>query len=148
DESKRCHRSPVTDPLSGWSIAVHIALITHHYEPEVGAPQRRWGALIPRFVAAGHRVTVLAPSPHYPGGRAPELSADLAPGASVDGRHGERILRLRFREHGPGLPSRAIDQSVAASHAVTRGVRELRRRAERPDVLVATVPGIPSIGAG
>lgn len=127
---------------------MHIALITHHYEPEVGAPQRRWTALVRRFIAAGHRVTVLAPAPHYPGGRRVLSNEDLSPGATAAGHHGEIVLRLRFREHGPGLVSRTIDQSVTAVHAVARGLRELRRRKDRPDVVVVTVPGIPSIGAG
>lgn len=127
---------------------MHITLVTHHYAPEVGAPQRRWGALVPRFLEAGHTVTVLAPSPHYPAGRAEDLPAELRPGATSEGAHGETVHRLRFRPHGRGLVSRTADQMVTASHAVSRGVVELGLRRNRPDVVVATVPGMPSIGAG
>lgn len=126
---------------------MHVVLVTHHYPPEVGAPQRRWGALVPRFVDAGHRVTVLAPSPHHPDGVAGDLSPEERPGARAQGPFGERIVRLRFRPHGTDLPSRVRDQTVAAIDAVVQGLRDLRG-ADRPDVVVSTVPGIPSIGAG
>lgn len=127
---------------------MHLLLVTHHYAPEVGAPQRRWGALVPRFIAAGHQVTVLAPPPHYPVGRTGDLSPEHRPGVTSVGEHGETVLRVRFREHGPGLGSRSVDQLVAALDSVRRGTRALRRRHLRPDVVLATVPGIPSIGAG
>ncbi|NMR20522.1 glycosyltransferase family 4 protein [Cellulomonas fimi] len=127
---------------------MRIALVTHHYAPEIGAPQRRWGGLIPRFVDAGHEVMVLTPSPHYPSGKAGELDPATAPGAITVGEHGETIYRLRFREHGPGLVSRTIDQSVVGVYTVARGVRHLRRPEQRPDVVIATVPGMPSIAAG
>lgn len=126
---------------------MHIALVTHHYTPEVGAPQRRWDAFVQRFTAAGHRVTVLAPSPHYPSGRADDLSPDLSSGAVTTGRHGETIYRLRWREHGPGLASRSVDQAVSAHHAITTAVAHLRASGHRPDVIIGTAPGLPSIPA-
>lgn len=127
---------------------MHIALVTHHYAPEVGAPQRRWSALVPRFIEAGHHVTVLTPPPHYPAGRVEHLPLEQRPGSASVGEHGERVLRVRFREHGPDLLSRTSDQCVAAADTVLRGVRELWPADRRPDVVIATVPGIPSIGAG
>ncbi|WP_448059153.1 glycosyltransferase family 4 protein [Cellulomonas hominis] len=127
---------------------MHVLLVTHHYLPEVGAPQRRWRNLNRRFIEAGNRVTVLAPSPHYPSGRSGDLSPDLRPGAVSTGPSGETIYRVRFREHGTDLRSRSRDQLVAAHSSVDTGLRRLRRRGERPDVIIATAPGIPSIGAG
>lgn len=127
---------------------MHVALVTHHYAPEVGAPQRRWGALVPRFIQAGHTVSVLAPAPHYPSGRPVDLGDELRPGAIASGEHGETVYRLRFRPHDRGLVSRTVDQLVTASHATTRGTTQLGRGTQRPDVVVATVPGMPSIAAG
>ncbi|GGC10773.1 glycosyltransferase family 4 protein [Cellulomonas carbonis] len=127
---------------------MHILLVTHHYAPEVGAPQRRWGALVPRFLAAGHEVTVLTPPPHYPAGAVHKLVPGLRTGDTALGEHGETVHRVRFREHGHGIRSRTLDQTIAATDSVVRGVRELGRRGRRPDVVVATVPGIPSIAAG
>jgi colanic acid biosynthesis glycosyl transferase WcaI len=126
---------------------VHVVLVTHHYQPEVGAPQRRWRHLASRFVAAGHRVTVLAPPPHHPEGVAHDLAHDERPHATSTGPGGETIHRVRFREHGLDLRSRTRDQVVAAVHSVWVGVRRLRG-GDRPDVIIASIPGIPSIGAG
>lgn len=126
---------------------MHIVLVTHHYLPEVGAPQRRWRNLSARFVAAGHRVTVLSPPPHYPSGRAEDLAPDERTHATGSGPGGETIHRVRFREHGSDLKSRTVDQAHAAAHSVVVGLRRLRG-ADRPDVVIATAPGIPSLGAG
>jgi glycosyltransferase involved in cell wall biosynthesis len=61
------------------------------------------------------------------------------------GSNGEKIIRVNFREHSHGLGSRATDQLVAAISSVLRGVRP---SAGRPAVVIATVPGIPSVVAG
>ncbi|WP_278235336.1 glycosyltransferase family 4 protein [Isoptericola sp. AK164] len=125
----------------------HLLLITHHYAPEHGAPQRRWGSLAPRLIGAGVDVSVLTPPPHYPSGR---LFADLpeyAPGRISRGRHGERIVRTRFREHTSRLRSRSVDQAVAAWSTIVLGLRIFRHPDLRPDVVVGTVPGIPSMFA-
>ena len=142
----RTRRRPLPRPRS-LGQHDHLLLVTHHYEPETGAPQRRWGALVPRLVGAGFRVSVLAPPPHYPSGVLDPEHADLRPGLVQRGRHGERILRVRYREHSSSLVSRTADHVVAAAHSVVLGWRHLRARAHRPTVVVGTVPGIPSMFA-
>lgn len=127
---------------------LHICLVTHHYSPEANAPQRRWRALIRRFIAAGHQVSVLAPPPHYPGGTLqPGTRPEDLSGGNGIGEWGESIYRVAFREHGPGLASRSIDQAVAASDSVRRGLEAFRLPRNRPDVFIATAPGLPSIPA-
>lgn len=125
----------------------HLLLVTHHYAPENGAPQRRWDALTPRLRAAGVDVSVLAPPPHYPSGRLAEARPEYRPGRASTGRHGERIVRTRFREHTPRLRSRALDQAIAAASSVWHGARIFRHGSRRPDVVVGSVPGIPSMFA-
>ncbi|PFG32277.1 glycosyltransferase family 4 protein [Sanguibacter antarcticus] len=122
--------------------------MTHHYAPENNAPQRRWSALVPRLVADGVEVTVIAPPPHYPAGHRDDLTSEHAPGTVTSGEHGETVYRVRFREHGQGLRSRSIDQAVAALDSAWLGLRLFRSRASRPDVIVSTAPGLPSIAAG
>jgi colanic acid biosynthesis glycosyl transferase WcaI len=134
-------------PGTGGLAPLRVLLLTHHYAPEIGAPQHRWGALVDRFVAAGHQVAVLAPSPHYPSGRAGDLHPSLRPGAVALGRHGEVVHRLRFREYGGALASRGHDQVVTAADAVRVGLARFGGR-HRPDVIVATAPGLPTIPAG
>ena len=72
---------------------MRILVLTHYYAPEYGAPQRRWSALVSRFIAAGHRVTVAAPVPHYPSGRPTvEQRRDHRVGGAEHGAHGETVL--------------------------------------------------------
>lgn len=122
-----------------------ILLVTHHFAPETGAPQRRWSALANYLIPVGYPVIVLAPPPHYPSGKFTDSSPDLAPGSVTTGSHGEKIVRVNFREHSHGLGSRIADQLVAAVSSVLRGVGPA---VGRPAVVIATVPGIPSVAAG
>ncbi|PRZ08086.1 glycosyltransferase involved in cell wall biosynthesis [Isoptericola sp. CG 20/1183] len=124
-----------------------LLLVTHHYYPERGAPQRRWDALTPRLIDAGVDVSVLAPPPHYPAGRLFEDRAEYQPGRLSRGRHGERIVRTTFREHSSRLRSRSLDQAVVAWSSICLGLRIFRHPSLRPDVVVGTVPGIPSMFA-
>ncbi|MFE7406412.1 glycosyltransferase family 4 protein [Isoptericola sp. NPDC057559] len=124
-----------------------MLLVTHHYPPENGAPQRRWDTLTPRLMEAGVDVAVLTPPPHYPSGQLQDAHGAHRPGSVARGRHGERVVRTRFRPHGPDLLSRTRDQAVAAASAVTLGLKHFRQSGERPDVVVGTVPGIPSMFA-
>jgi colanic acid biosynthesis glycosyl transferase WcaI len=125
---------------------LHVVLVTHHFAPETNPPAVRWRELSARFVAAGHRVSVLAPPAHYPAGR----TADTEPRRHrvvEAGPGGETVHRVRFREHGLDLASRLLDQIRAAVDSVVLGRRRLRG-ADRPDVVVATAPGVPSLLAG
>jgi glycosyltransferase involved in cell wall biosynthesis len=120
---------------------VRILLVSHNYEPEIGAPQRRWSAFVRRFVAAGHQVTVLAPQPHYPfGHRLP--GPRTATWRATPGRHGETVVRLPYVPYGPGTGRRLLDQLVAAAAAVLPGP------GRRADVVLATVPALPMLAAG
>jgi glycosyltransferase involved in cell wall biosynthesis len=50
---------------------VRLLVVTQYFPPEVGAPQTRLFELARWLVGRGHRVTVLAPWPHYPTGVVP-----------------------------------------------------------------------------
>lgn len=126
---------------------MRILLVTHHYFPEVGAPQFRWDALVERFVAHGHEVAVLAPSPHFPSGKAGPLPPSRVPGAIERGSRGEMIHRLHFREYDGGVRGRGLDQAISAADAIRIGSTRFRGR-HRPDIVVATAPALPSIPAG
>src|SRR5699024_688533 len=76
-------------------------------------------------------------------------SADprLRPGAVARGHHGEIVHRLRYREYDRALGGRGRDQATAAVHAVRTGMGRFTP-GHRPDVVVATVPGLPTLPAG
>lgn len=140
---------------------MRILLLTHYYPPESGAPQQRWAALAEHFVAAGHELTVIAPSPHYPHGSLLPEHAAMAPGAVHPGPHGETVHRVAYRGYAGDVGSRFVDQLVAARAAVrtarTVGARTGVGRAgvagagagpATPQVVVATVPSLPMLWAG
>ncbi len=118
---------------------MRVCLLSHYYEPEVGAPQRRWSAFVPRFVAAGHEVLVVTGRPHYPRGRA--VPGAPGPGRSV-GRHGETVVRVRYLPYDTGRGRRLLDQLLVAAGSLLPVLRS------RPDVVVATAPGLPTLLVG
>ncbi|WP_081829701.1 glycosyltransferase family 4 protein [Paraoerskovia marina] len=123
----------------------HVVLVTHHYAPERGAPQSRWNELARHFAAAGVTLSVLTPPPHYPTGHLQTDNPLQQPGMSHRGEHGERVVRVAYRPHSPRLVSRTIDQMIAAWSSVRRA-RDISW--PPPSVVIATVPGIPSMFAG
>lgn len=126
-----------------------ILLITHYYPPEIGAPQRRWSALVKRWQAAGHRVTVCCPPPHYPDAVATASIREKFRGTPWvhQGKYGERIIRVPYLLHGVSGTARTLDQVVVALGTMV-ATTVLRLQKSSFDVVVATVPGIPSAGAG
>lgn len=128
---------------------MRILLLTHYYAPEFGAPQRRWSALIDRFIAAGHQVTVAAPVPHYPSGRpTPSQRRAHRVGAIERGRHGETVLRTAYLPHRSDIVSRTADHLVGAADAMRRLLSRFARPGSRPDVVIATAPAIPTLLVG
>lgn len=128
---------------------MRLLLLTHYYAPEFGAPQRRWSALISRFIAAGHRVIVAAPVPHYPAGRPTRTQRRSHKVGSVErGRHGETILRTAFLPHRSDIASRTADHLISALDALRRLRRLFAHPDHRPDVIVATAPAIPTLMVG
>ncbi|GAB3562108.1 glycosyltransferase family 4 protein [Spelaeicoccus albus] len=126
-----------------------ILLVTNYYEPEVGAPQRRWANLAQRFTAAGHQLCVLAPVPHYPSGTASESTLRAHPvGRLKNGNHGETIVRVPFREYSESMASLLLDQGVNSAGSVAQAARWFSGTGRRPDVVIASIPGLPTMLAG
>ena len=128
---------------------MQILLLTHYFEPENGAPQRRWSALIERLVAQGHSVRVIAPAPHYPTGRSPgQMRPELRPGASSVGEHGAAVHRVSFLRHNSSIVSRTADHVWVAHRSVRVAMRLVKSGRLDPDVVIATAPGLPTLAAG
>jgi len=128
---------------------MQILLLTHYFEPENGAPQRRWSALIERLVAHGHSVHVIAPTPHYPTGRASrQMRTEHRQGATSVGTHGAIVHRVGFLPHTSSIVSRTADHAWVAGLSVRAALRLARNEKIEPDVVVATAPGLPTLAAG
>lgn len=125
---------------------MRILLLTHYYHPELGPPQLRWSALVRDFLTGGHEVHVIAPPPHYPSGQGTAGPGAHVVGSSETGQHGETVHRVRWRSHDGSALTTLIDQCLSAVDGTVTAWR--RRRQIRPDVVVSTVPALPTMGAG
>lgn len=125
---------------------VRILLLTHHYQPEMGAPQQRWAGLVTSFVEAGHQVAVLTPPPHYPAGQTWDDPSRYTPGSVHRGENGESVHRVSYRPTTGDVWSLLADQVIGAAHSVV--VARRFRGDFRPDVVITTVPALPSLVAG
>ncbi|MCY1159145.1 MAG: glycosyltransferase WbuB [Citricoccus sp.] len=120
---------------------MRVQLITHSYLPERTPPERRWTAFVEAFRQEGWDVDVVAPpaDPAQVPGGVGAVDARLRRGP-----HGERILRtLRLRVLAGSRDGRFLGHIVHALAAVPVALR-----ADRPDVLVITVPALPTVVAG
>ena len=125
---------------------MRILLLTHYWAPEVGAPQRRWNRLAEALISRGHELAVLAPAPHYPGGRLLPGGAAHVAGSIRRDVTGAMVHRTIFRPYSSGVCGRGTDQMVAAADSVRLGVARFRG-ANRPDVILGSVPGLPTLPA-
>lgn len=121
---------------------MRLLITTHVWEPESGVPQRRWAWLTSALTSSGHQVEVVAPPPHYPTGRLQSTELEHRSWRSGPGRNGEHIWRTAYVPHNRGLLLRLVDELVAMATGLW--VMHRRIRADRPDLLVATVPPLPA----
>ncbi|KAA6431972.1 glycosyltransferase family 4 protein [Agrococcus sediminis] len=128
---------------------MRILLLSHYFEPEDGAPQRRWHALLQRFVQAGHEVHVICPPPHHPTGRMAARHRKTAGKYRYRAtEYGANIYRVSYLWHNGHIATRTLDHLWVA-FASMRAAFALRLiRGFRPDVVIATAPGLPTLLAG
>ena len=101
---------------------------------------RRLSSFVAAWVAAGDEVSVIAPLPHYPEGR-------LLPGWSRRqlgrglGPAGERVMRVGCVPSKRGGSLKLVDQLVTAGASVAPALTS----SALPDVVVASIPGMPTL---
>lgn len=111
-------------------------------------PQRRWTWLSELLTRKGHQVLVIAPPPHY----ARKISFKTWIGKlfnssdSVEvGPSGEKIFRCFYLPAGHSLTMRAISQAVAALGSLLTFISKRKEiKSFRPDVVIGTVPALPT----
>ena len=125
-------------------LGLQISLVTHSYWPEQSPPQRRWTAMIKEFSHAGWGVDVITPVAHYPFGRR-ALPRRMAgrPFQVRKGQFAEKILHVPYLRHGNSRAARLLDQCYSAALSVPAGLM-----VRKPDVVIVTVPALPSLLAG
>jgi glycosyltransferase involved in cell wall biosynthesis len=111
-----------------------ILFLTHYFPPEVNAPASRTHEHARRWVADGHRVTVITGVPNHPQGQ-------IFPGyhnrwLQIEEVDGIRVIRTwMYVTPNEGFVKRTLNFILFAIAAVLASFR-----AERPDVVIATSP--------
>lgn len=111
-----------------------ILFLSHYFPPEVNAPASRTHEHARRWVADGHRVTVITGVPNHPRGQ-------MFPGyrnrwLQIEEIDGIRVIRTwMYITPNEGFVKRTLNYILFAITAVLACFR-----AERPDVVVATSP--------
>ncbi|MDO5668793.1 MAG: glycosyltransferase family 4 protein [Corynebacterium sp.] len=129
-----------------------ILVLSQYWYPENGVPQRRWTWLTKILVDAGYEVTVITPPPHYQRKLdlrtwwrerryASRLETDLGPS-------GEHIVRSGFIPSGDSLTLKALNQATVALGSLWVVLkRPGKLRGYRPDLIIGTVPALPTAAA-
>ena len=123
-------------------------MVSQYWAPENGVPQRRWTWLTELLIRNGYQVLVIAPPPHY----ARKISLKTWVGrifAGSDfvevGPSGEKIYRSLYLPAGNSLTMRAVSQAVAALGSLLTFVSKGKDlKSFRPDVVIGTVPALPT----
>ena len=128
-----------------------ILVLSHYWHPQNGIPQRRWQWLTSVLREAGHEVDVIAPPRKFRRnmgfakwiGSLRELSSPL--GVGEEGESGEQIFRTVALPSTSSLTTRVVSQaSVAVGQLCIALLRCRKGSSVRPDVIVATVPALPT----
>lgn len=100
--------------------------------------------MIKEFTHSGWEVDVIAPVAHYPFGRRnlPRWMAGR-PFHLRNGQFTEKIMHVPYLRHGTSRIARLLDQCYSAALSVPAGLM-----VRRPDVVIVTAPGLPSLAAG
>lgn len=115
---------------------MRILLVTEHWYPESNVPQRRWVWLSDLLSRSGHELYVLTPKSHL----STEVKTDCG-----NQEQKPQVIRTPGRGGGASITRRAFGQGLTAVGSIYGAFHALRRgELPRPDVVVGTVPGIPT----
>lgn len=124
-------------------------VISHYWHPENGVPQRRWQWLTGLLVDDGYSVTAIAPPPHYLRNISKNrwwqsLRSAKNRGPEI-GPQGEKIVRASFIPASYSLTSKSLNQLWSAISTIRiAATQRLLRQNPRPDLVIGTVPAIPT----
>ncbi|TRX45297.1 glycosyltransferase family 4 protein [Corynebacterium guaraldiae] len=141
-------RADVTRLRLRGGTVLRILVLSQHWYPEDGVPQRRWTWLCEILQEQGHDVLVIAPPPNYlrkiskrdwvaHRGFAPALTPET-------GAAGETVLRSGYFPTGSSISAKILSQAYAAVSMLwilTRRPRSLR--VFDPELVIGTVPALP-----
>ncbi|WP_431711871.1 glycosyltransferase family 4 protein [Glutamicibacter uratoxydans] len=114
---------------------MRILLLTHSFWPDISPPQRRWGVFTREFATTGHQVDVVAPKVFDQ--NLIKISQRLAPPEGVTVHRYPSISK----------PSTMVGKLTKHALDALRSI-PTALRTSKPDVVIATVPAIPTLAVG
>ena len=121
---------------------MRIALVSHYFWPELGAPSARLLEMGREWVARGHQVTVVTNFPNHPTGVVPEAYRGRS--FQVEDVEGLRVLRCRtYATPNRGIARRTLGHLVFMVQSVLQATPHLRGS----DVIVASSPTLFAVVA-
>lgn len=113
---------------------MRIMLLTHSFTPEISPPQRRWSIIADELAQLGHRVTVVTPKSDRIATESQRLllSNDRVKLRNYPSMRRSRTMLGKVVKHG-------VDAIISVPAAFL---------GQKPDVIVATVPAIPTLIVG
>ncbi|MGO2030495.1 MAG: glycosyltransferase family 4 protein [Glutamicibacter ardleyensis] len=111
-----------------------IMLLTHSFSPEISPPQRRWSVIADELAKLGNEITVVTPQPR---------------GNSVQGANSSldnqrvQVRRYKSLRKSKTMVGKVLKHGVDAVLSLPAALK-----ATRPDVVIATVPALPTLIVG
>lgn len=111
-----------------------IMLLTHSFTPEVSPPQRRWSVMVDELANLGHQITVITPASKR---RASINQLRLLTNSNI------RVRRYRSLKRTKTMLGKVLKHGIDAVISFPAALR-----AGRPDIVLATVPALPTMVVG
>jgi glycosyltransferase involved in cell wall biosynthesis len=119
-----------------------IAIYTHYFTPETGAPSIRLHDLAREWIKLGHQVQVITCFPNHPQGRLyPGYRGGLYGHEVLDGVDVHRHWTFITPNHG------LVKRTLGHLSFLPGALLVSNRRLERPDVVIGSSPTFPVAGA-
>lgn len=111
-----------------------IMLLTHSFSPEISPPQRRWSIIVDELASQGHKVNIVTPALQ-------DVATDYRPDLMANPLI--TISRYPSKRHSRTMIGKILKHSVDALRSFPVSIR-----GPRPDVIIATVPALPTLVIG
>jgi glycosyltransferase involved in cell wall biosynthesis len=111
-----------------------IMLLTHSFSPEISPPQRRWSVIADELAKLGNEITVVTPQPR--GNSVPGVTF------SMDNQR-IHVRRYKSLRKSKTMVGKVLKHGVDAVLSLPAALK-----ATRPDVVIATVPALPTLIVG
>ncbi|MGP5013552.1 glycosyltransferase family 4 protein [Glutamicibacter ardleyensis] len=111
-----------------------IMLLTHSFSPEISPPQRRWSIIADELAALGHQMNVVTPAPQRSG---VDVRPDLLSNPLITIKH------YPARPRSKSMVGKILKHGIDAIRSIPAALS-----GPRPDVVIATVPALPTLVVG